>query len=26
VRRMRFADVSRLQPDLDLLRAAHIPE
>jgi hypothetical protein len=26
LRRIRFADVARLQPDLDLLRAAHLPE
>jgi adenylate cyclase len=26
LRSIRFADVARLQPDLDLLRAAHLPE
>ena len=26
LRRIRFADAARLQPDLDLLRAAHLPD
>jgi tetratricopeptide (TPR) repeat protein len=26
LRRIRFADAARLQSDLDLLRAAHLPE
>ena len=26
LRRIRFADAARLQPDLDLLRAAPLPE
>ncbi len=26
LRSIRFADAARLQPDLDLLRAAHLPE